>query len=82
MRSIFHFRDLLARHMSKMPLPMHHAIRSPASLPRIVDTSHPLFSDVPLDRLGVMAIVFLAHGDIGDDNDRLALGAPYPIHIE
>lgn len=44
--------------------------------------SHPLFSDVPLDRLGVMAIVFLAHGDIGDDKDRLALGAPYPIHIE
>lgn len=38
MRSIFLFRDLLARHMSKMPLPMHHAIRSPASLPRIVDT--------------------------------------------
>ncbi len=26
MCSIFHFRDLLARHMSKMPLLMHHAI--------------------------------------------------------
>lgn len=45
-------------------------------------TSHPLFADVPQARLNAMAMAFLAHGGVGDDNHRLRPDTLHPLHLE